>query len=106
MILISKKSPIFYKAYGSAHLFVVLHITKVILFGLYFAYCMWALQRDVVTLDLLYMKGKLRYSRLVQLSFSAKLYLFFGHTSLLKAMIWPCLGPLPLNGTEYEHEAI
>jgi hypothetical protein len=106
MIYLCRKSPIFYKAYGNAHLFVVLHTTKTLAFGFYWCYCLWALQRDVVTLDLLYMRGKLRYTRMVQLSFRAKLYLYFGQTSLIKAMIWPCLGPLPLNGVEFEHEAI
>jgi len=42
--------------------------------------------------------------RIVRLSFNAKLYLLFGTPSLFKALLYPNLTPLPLNGLEYEHE--
>jgi len=106
MIYMSRHAPFFHKAYGSPHIWVLLHITKVLAFGLYFAYVIWAVNRDVVTIDLLMMKDKHRYTRVVQLSFNAKLYLLFGTPSLFGALFGPCLEPLPMNGIEYEHEQI
>ena len=83
-----------------------MHSTKTLAFGIYYVYCLWALNRDIVTIDLLYIKNKVRFTRIVKLSFPAKLYLVFGTPNFLKAMIYPCVGALPLNGLEFEHEEI
>lgn len=106
MIYVCRKTPFFNLAYGSPHLWVLLHITKFVAFGCYYLFVMWEVQRDVVTVDLMQMKEKVRYTRFVALSFSAKLYLLFGTPSFVRAMLFPCIGELPLNGLEFEHEVI
>lgn len=90
--------------YGGKWPWVFLHVLKAQAFFFYTLICLWMMQRDTVTFELMYMHGKSRFTRFVQLSFKAKLYLFFGTPNLFEALFFPCLGVLPISGIEFEHE--
>ena len=85
-------------------MFIALHFGHVVMFGPYFILNMWMIKRDVLSVELLKSKDKVRYKRIVHLSFSAKIYLLFGTPVLWKALILPARNYIPLNGLEYEHE--
>jgi hypothetical protein len=45
-----------------------------------------------------------RYTRIVNLSFRAKMYLLFGTPNFLRAFFGLRLKPVPLSGFEYQFE--
>ena len=106
IIYLCRDAPFWDFVFGKPWLYVALHFAHVVLFGLYFVFNMWAIQRDVLTLELLKMDGKMRYTRIVNMSFSAKVYLLFGTPVLWRALLLPSRNYIPLNGLEYEHEAM
>ena len=101
-----RNAPFWNMMFGSAYAYIFLHFAHITLFGLYFLFNIWAIQRDVLTVELLKMEGKKRYKRIVNLSFTAKIYLLFGTPVVWKALLFPCRNYIPLNGLEYEHESM
>ena len=101
---ICRLAPFWDFSVGSPWLYVGLHSSHVLLFGTYFLFNLWMIQRDALTVDLLKPDDKKRYLRYVELSFRAKIYLLFGTPVLWRAFLMPARHYIPLNGLEYEHE--
>jgi len=67
----------------------------------YLSFLAWTFNLDITTLGLF--RPDQHYTTFFDLSFNAKLYVYFGTPSLWKALLLP-YADLPINGLEFEHE--
>ena len=95
---------IYYSMVGHPIVWIIFHSMTSTLFTFYTAYHFWIMYKDFTTMELMIYYGKnkdiVRYDKK---SFKLCLTLIFGTPSLWKALIYPCLRILPINGLEYEY---
>jgi DHHC palmitoyltransferase len=77
--LIVKDGVIWNRVFGSAWIFIVFHIVNCIGFAIYFLYNLYLVNRDLTSFDLWFRtKESRRYTRILELSFKAKMFLACG----------------------------
>jgi len=100
------ESKIWSRVYGSAWVFVIFHIINCIGFAFYFMYNLHLVNRDLTSFDLFFRNEESRrYTRILQLSFQAKMFLCFGDISLFKVLLTIDISNVPLTGLEFSHES-
>lgn len=94
------------RVYGSAWIFVAFHILNFLGFALYFLYNLYLVNRDLTSFDLWFRtKESMRYTRIIGLSFKAKMFLCFGDVKLWRVLVSFDIKSTPLTGLEFAHES-
>jgi len=82
---------------------IIIHFFWILLYTTYLSFFWWSFKRDLTSIDFLDPVMKLHFSRIFELSFHAKLYVYFGTPSLWRALLLEH-SELPINGLEFEYE--
>ncbi len=93
---------------GNAYLWIGFHICMSILFGFYTLFHFWILYKDVTTLEFmnLFFTSDKEVPKFARKHFRSSLLLIFGTQSIMKALFYPLLHILPINGLEYEYDSM
>ena len=93
---------------GSPLIWILFHAFLGFTFLIYSIFHLWLVYKDQTTLDILnlYFDNVKPVPLFERKTFRLSLLLIFGTENLWKAMIYPLLNVLPINGLEYEYEAM
>ena len=90
---------------GSPWIWVFLHINFTIAFTLYSIYNLWIVYKDQTTIEIINLYSSNKYvPKFTRRSLRLNMILIFGASNIFKALFYPLLNVLPMNGLEYEFE--
>eukprot|EP00347_Sterkiella_histriomuscorum_P012592 403367978 len=91
---------------GDPFLWSILHLYLGVFFGIYTFLNFWLIYKDQTSMELItlvFSKDKF-VPKFERKSFNANMLMIFGTSNIFKALFYPQLNLLPINGLEYEYE--
>lgn len=86
---------------------IAFHLVLFLMTSTYCAFLLWLVYKDTTTMEYMDLYTPERSDSVIKYerhSFKFNLLLISGQASLWKALFYPCIDILPINGLEYEYE--